>query len=77
MTTATFRSDPEVDRALDYLQRRTGLTKSAATRQAILQAARDARHADLLAESEALRSDPIDLAEARQVTSEMAAISAW
>jgi predicted transcriptional regulator len=77
MTTLTFRSDSDVDRALDYLQRRDGLTKSVVTRQAILKAARDARHADLLAESEALLNDPADLTEARQVTAEMAAIGAW
>ncbi|MDR1265340.1 MAG: hypothetical protein LBK42_07190 [Propionibacteriaceae bacterium] len=77
MTTLTFRSDPAVDRALDYLRRRDGLTTSAITREAILRAARTARQADLLAESEALRDDQDDLAEARRVMAEMAAISAW
>jgi hypothetical protein len=77
MTTATYRSDPAVDRALAYLQERTGQSKSAITRDAILAAERAARRAALRAEAEALRADPADLAEARAVAAEMAAVNAW
>ncbi|MDR1806983.1 MAG: hypothetical protein LBR33_03575 [Propionibacteriaceae bacterium] len=77
MATASYRSDPEVDRALAYLQQRTGRSRSAITRDAILAAERTARRAALRAEAEALRDDVADAAEARRLAAEMAAVNAW
>lgn len=76
MATITFRTDAEVDVALARLVS-DGRDRSAAIRQAILTAARFAENTRLRAEAEALAADDADVAEAREVLSELEALRAW
>lgn len=76
MKTLTIRTDPEVERALEILTRE-GLSRSEATRAAILAAEREHRRAQLRAEAEALRNDPEDVAAARALAAEMDDLRAW
>ena len=77
MSTLNIRTDPEVDLAIDYLVNRTGVSKSAAVRQALIQAARQARLAEMRAVSYELSQDPDDLAEAQAVLDYMGGGDAW
>lgn len=76
MSTLTIRTDSAVERALQELTR-DGLSRSEATRAAILEAERAHRRARLRAEAESLRNDPEDVAASRELTAEMDAIRAW
>jgi hypothetical protein len=78
MTVITVRADAEIERALADL----GVTpdnrnRSKIVREAILTAAREARHAALRAEAEALAGDPDDLAEVRATQVAMEPVRAW
>lgn len=77
MSTITFRAGPDVDRALTELASDTGQDRSAAIRQAILDAWRVHRAERLRAEAEALAADPDDRAEMRAVREEMDGLRAW
>lgn len=76
MGTLTIRTDADVDRALEALTSR-GQAKSDVVRNAILLAERTERRARMRAEAEALRDDPSDAAQARQLASDMEQLSAW
>ncbi|MGH3949663.1 MAG: ribbon-helix-helix protein, CopG family [Pseudonocardiaceae bacterium] len=77
MSTITFRAGPEVDRALAELAADTGQDRSAAIRQAILDAWRTHRAERLRAEAAALAADPDDRAEILAVREEMDGLRAW
>jgi Arc/MetJ-type ribon-helix-helix transcriptional regulator len=76
MATITIRTDKAVDEALEAL---TGADKSRseAVREAILLAYSKLRHAQLRAEAEALRNDPDDVADSKDLAAEMESIRAW
>lgn len=76
MGTLTFRTDPEVERALVALTR-DGTSRSEAARAAILEAERNRRRARLRAEADELRNDPADVAASRELAAEMDALRAW
>jgi hypothetical protein len=76
MATITFRSDADVDRALDDL-RQGGDDRSQVIREAILLAWRTQQDERLLAEAQAVASDPADRDEARAVLSDMDDLRAW
>jgi Arc/MetJ-type ribon-helix-helix transcriptional regulator len=76
MATYTIRSTEDVERALDVLTEE-GQSRSAAIRQAVIDAARAHRRARVRAEAERLRNDPADIAAARQLEVELDDISAW
>ncbi|MBB4931593.1 putative transcriptional regulator [Lipingzhangella halophila] len=76
MSALTFRTDPDVERALEYLTR-DGKSRSEAARQAILTAERQEQRARLRAEAEALRDDPDDVRAALELATEMESYSAW
>ena len=76
MATYTVRSTEAVERALDVLTDE-GESRSAAIRQAIIDAARARSRARVRAEAERLRNDPADVAAARQLEAELDRISAW
>jgi len=76
MTTITFRTDDDVDRAL------TDLTsgdrdRSQVIREAILAAWQLRRAERLRAEAEAVAADPDDVAEAKAVLADMEDLRAW
>lgn len=76
MATITFRTSTAVDQALGELMT-GGRDRSQAIREAIL-TARNVKEAALLhAEAEGLTADDADVAEARAVLSDMAALRAW
>lgn len=75
MAMLNFRSDPETDKALAVLTE-DGRDRSEAIRQAIRWAARQRALADLRQESEAVRDDPEDQAEARRILAEMESLHA-
>lgn len=77
MNAITFRTNAEVERALSELAADTGQDRSAAIRQAILDAWRIHRAARLRAEAEALAADPHDVAEMRAVREELDSLRAW
>jgi hypothetical protein len=76
MSTITFRSDPEVDKALGFLTGDRG-DRSRAIRDAILDAWHARQEAALRAEALSLAGDAMDVAEARAVLSDMESIRAW
>ncbi|MEZ5087865.1 MAG: hypothetical protein R2722_17040 [Tessaracoccus sp.] len=76
MSTLTIRTDPEVERALAALAQ-GGRSRSEIARNAILEAERAQRRAQMRAEAEALRNDPEDVAASRQLAAEMDEIRAW
>jgi predicted transcriptional regulator len=76
MTTITFRTDADVDRALADLGS-GGQDRSQVIREAIMTAWRARQAERLRAEAEALAADPDDRAEARQVLSDMESLRAW
>lgn len=75
MSTITFRTDDATDDALASLTA-DGRSASSAIRDALLSAARQQRADRLRAEAEALAADPADVAEARAVLADMAALRA-
>lgn len=77
MSTITFRTGPEVDKALDELAAGHDEDRSAAIRRAILDSHRVYRRERLKAQAEALANDPDDRAEIRAVREDLDAISAW
>lgn len=76
MSTYTIRTTADVERALDVLTDE-GETRSAAIRQAVIDAARARRRSRVRAEAERLRNDPADVAAARQLEAELDDLSAW
>jgi len=76
MTSITFRTDREVDRALAELMTE-GRDRSQAIREAILTAHRLKEAARLRAEADDLTGDSQDLAEARVVLADMESLRAW
>lgn len=76
MSTLTIRTDPDIERALTALTA-DGRSKSEAVRAAILESERAQRRAQMRAEAEALRDDPVDVAASRKLTAEMGQLSAW
>jgi len=77
MTVVTFRVDPDVDRAIDYLVQRTGDTKSKIVRDAVLNAERQARREAIRREALELGSDETDQAEVAAVRAFMGGDDAW
>jgi Arc/MetJ-type ribon-helix-helix transcriptional regulator len=70
----SLRLDGETERALDVLTR-GGRSRSDAIRDAVVEAARRRRSADLRAEAEAAAADPVDRAEAAAVLAFMESLS--
>lgn len=75
-TTISFRTDPAIDSALELLAEEAG-SRSEAIRAAILDAGRQLRRARMRAESEALASDPDELAEIAAVRADLEPHRAW
>jgi predicted transcriptional regulator len=75
-TTVTFRTDPDVDKALAELGA-DGRDRSQVIREAILLANRLRRRERLRAEALELANDPVNQAEIRAVREELDAIRAW
>ncbi|MHA7173009.1 hypothetical protein [Arthrobacter monumenti] len=71
-----FRTDERAERALAELTA-DGSSVSDAIRQALVDAVRLRRREQMRRESLELSSDPADLAESRQVLTEMAELRAW
>jgi predicted transcriptional regulator len=67
MSTITFRTSPDVERALDELAAEHNEDRSAAIRRAVLDSWRAHRAERLRAQAQALANDPDDLAEIRAV----------
>lgn len=76
MTVVNFRTDERSDRALAELTS-DGASVSEAIRQALVDAVRLRRREQMRRESLAVSTDPTDLAESRQVLSEMEELRAW
>lgn len=76
MSTITFRTDPESDRALEELTA-DGRNRSEVIKAALIAAAREHLRERLRAEAAALAADPDDLAEIRAVRADLDAIRAW
>jgi len=76
MSTITFRTDEEVDRALAGLGA-GNRDRSQVIRDAILTAWRLRHEEQLRAEAEAVAADPEDRAEARAVLADMESVRAW
>ncbi|MPV51332.1 hypothetical protein GCG21_15205 [Pseudactinotalea sp. HY160] len=76
MVTYTVRSTADVEHALELLTDE-GQSRSAAIRQAIIEAARTRQRARVRAEAERLRNDQADVTAARRLESELDHISAW
>jgi predicted transcriptional regulator len=76
MSTITFRTDDDVDRALADLTE-GDRDRSQVIRDAILAEWRRRQAEQLRAEAEALAADPDDRAEAREVLTDMEALRAW
>lgn len=76
VSTITFRTDPETERALADLTA-DGRSQSAAIRDALLAEHRRRTGERLRAETAALAADPDDLAEVRAVQADLAALRAW
>lgn len=77
MTTIAFRADETTERELDALAAAGGVERSAAIREAIHAAAEKLRRDQLVAASEAIRTDPVEQAELRKIMAETDQISAW
>ena len=77
MSVLTFRTDPGVDQALDFLAKYTGTSKSQVIRNAVLAAEREARRERMKQEALALTADPADLKEAQAVRAFMGGSDAW
>lgn len=73
----TFRTNPEVDKALDELAAEHHEDRSAAIRRAVLESWRAHREQRLRAQAEALANDPDDRAEVRAVRADLDAFRAW
>lgn len=76
MAVVNFRTDERSDQALSELTS-DGATVSEAVRQALVDAVRLRRREQMRRESLELASDPVDLAESRQVLQEMDELRAW
>jgi predicted transcriptional regulator len=76
MSTITFRTDDEVDRALTELSS-GDRDRSQVIRDAIIAAWRRQHDEQLRAEAEAVAADPDDRAEARAVLADMESLRAW
>lgn len=76
MAVVNFRTDERSDRALAELTA-DGASVSEAIRQALVDAVRLRRREQMRRESLAVSTDPTDLAESRQVLSEMEELRAW
>jgi len=76
MATITFRTDDAVDAALAALTS-SDRDRSQAIREAILLAWRTRQNEVIKAEAEALAADEGDLAEARQVLTDLESLRAW
>jgi len=76
MSTITFRTDDAVDAALAALTS-SDRDRSQAIREAILLAWRTRQNEVIKAEAEALAADEGDLAEARQVLTDLESLRAW
>jgi Arc/MetJ-type ribon-helix-helix transcriptional regulator len=76
VATITFRTDVEVDDALEALVG-DGRDRSQVIRDAILAAARRERDARLREEAETLAADEADRAEARAVLEDLGSMRAW
>lgn len=63
VTSISYRSDAASDEALHYLERSTGLNRSQAIREALIEAADRRRREALIAEVEALAHDEVDQQE--------------
>lgn len=71
----SIRLDPETEQALDVLTR-GGKSRSAAIREALMEAARRRSAADLRQEAAAAAADPLDRAEAAAVAELMESLRA-
>ena len=76
MSTITFRTDAEVDRALADLSAGER-ERSQVIREAIIAAWHRQRDEQLRAEAEAIAADPDDRAEARAVLADLESLRAW
>ncbi|GAA2612510.1 hypothetical protein GCM10010399_49250 [Dactylosporangium fulvum] len=76
MSTITFRTDDDVDRALAELTS-GDRDRSQVIRDAILAAWRARREEQIRAEAEAVAADADDVAEARAVLADMESLRAW
>ncbi|MET7399712.1 hypothetical protein ABZS66_40145 [Dactylosporangium sp. NPDC005572] len=76
MSTITFRTDDDVDRALAELAS-GDRDRSQVIRDAILAAWRARRDEQIRAEAEAVAADTDDVAEARAVLADMESLRAW
>ncbi len=76
MSTITFRTDAEVDRALADLSAGER-ERSQVIRDAIIAAWHRQRDEELRLEAEAIAADPDDRAETRAVLSDMESLRAW
>ena len=77
MTQLAIRLDTAAEQALDRLVARTGHTRSDVVRQAITALDRATLREQMRAESQLVRTDPDDLAEAEAVLEEMQQRRAW
>ena len=76
VTVVNFRTDERSDRALAELTA-DGSSVSEAIRQALVDAVRLRRREQMRRESLTVSTDPVDLAETRQVLSDMDELRAW
>lgn len=77
MATISFRTDPEVDEALELLTDGQPRRRSRAIRDALLQVYHQRQAEQLRDESATLAADPTDAAEARAVLADMEPLRAW
>jgi hypothetical protein len=78
MAVKTFRTDPETDAALAFLGGQLADDSfTSIVRYSLLETAEARRRQALMAEAEALRNNPDDVAEMRAVMEDMEALSAW
>jgi len=78
MAVKTFRTDPETERALEYLGGQLGdYSFTSIVRYSLVETERVLRRAALRAEAAALRDNPADVSEMRAVMEDMDALSAW
>jgi len=77
MTQLAIRLDQAAEQALDRLVKRTGQSKSEVVRQAIGVLDRAKMIEQMRADSDLVRHDPDDLAEAQAVLEEMSEHRAW
>ncbi|MDR0626373.1 MAG: ribbon-helix-helix protein, CopG family [Bifidobacteriaceae bacterium] len=77
MTQVVIRTDQEIERALKALVELTGRNRSEVVRDAIRAAEREALLTRVRDQAEAVRNDPVDREESRQVAQEMESLRAW